>query len=338
MGVTIYDIAEQSGVSIATVSRVFNDNPRVSEVTRATVLEVAARLGYQPHVSARSLARRQTETVSAIVPMLTNYFYAEGLKGLQDRMNQTTFDLLVYSAPTLDEIEGQVEKALHRGRSAGVLLFSAPVEGELEKRLEASDLPVVLVDCYHANFDSISTDNRRGGEIAADYFLSRGAKAPAVLMANPHSVPASDRLDGFRSRMTAAGHPLPDSHIQVSSTDYHDGFNEEAGFQGMMALLESGCQTDAVFATSDVQAIGALEALRRSGVSVPDEMQVVGFDDLPIARYVGLTTLRQSMHEMGSRAFELLLDRMTKPAGAVTHTVFAPTLIKRQTTLEEVSE
>ena len=138
--------------------------------------------------------------------------------------------------------------------------------------------------------------------------------------------------------MTAAGHPLPDSHIQVSSTDYHDGFNEEAGFQGMMALLESGCQTDAVFATSDVQAIGALEALRRSGVSVPDEMQVVGFDDLPIARYVGLTTLRQSMHEMGSRAFELLLDRMTKPAGAVTHTVFAPTLIKRQTTLEEVSE
>ncbi|MDA0875093.1 MAG: LacI family DNA-binding transcriptional regulator [Bacteroidetes bacterium] len=336
MGITIYDIAEAAGVSIATVSRVFNDNPRVSDATRATVLEVAERLGYQPHVSARSLARRQTETISAIVPMLSNYFYAEVLKGLQDRMSASSFDLLVFSAPTLDEIEGQVEKALHRGRSAGVMLFSAPVRGELERQLQRSDLPVVLVDCYHPGFDSISTDNRRGGEIAADYFLSTGMTAPAVLMANPHSIPASHRMEGFRSRMQEAGLVLPKERVIVSSTGYHDGFNEQSGFEGMTKLLRSGQIPDAVFATSDVQAIGAIDAMRQAGVDVPGQVQVIGFDDLPIARYLGLTTLRQPMHEMGARAFDLLTERMNKPAAAVAHTVFAPTLVVRQTTREAI--
>lgn len=336
MGITIYDIAEEAGVSIATVSRVFNDNPRVSESTRATVLEVAERLGYQPHVSARSLARRQTETISAVIPMLSNYFYAEVLKGLQDRMADTPFDLLVFSAPTLDEIEGQLEKALHRGRSAGVMLFSAPVKGGLERQLERSDLPVVLVDCYHPAFDSISTDNRRGGEIAADYFLSTDMKCPAVLMANPHSIPASQRLEGFRSRMAHSGITLAEDHVIVSSTGYHDGFNERAGYEGMVTLLKTDSPPDAVFATSDVQAIGAMDALRQSGVEVPDQVQVVGFDDLPIARYLGLTTLRQPMHEMGARAFELLMERMANPDSTVAHTVFAPTLIRRQTTRESI--
>lgn len=336
MGITIYDIAEEAGVSIATVSRVFNDNPRVSETTRAAVLKVAERLGYQPHVSARSLARRQTETISAIVPMLSNYFYAEVLKGLQDRMSATSFDLLVYSAPTLAEVEGQLEKALHRGRSAGVMLFSAPVTGGLEKRLQQSDTPVVLVDCYHPGFDSISTDNRRGGEIAADFLWAAGVRTPAVLMANPHSVPASHRLDGFRNGLKKRDIVLPDNHLVVSSDGYHDGFNEQAGFEGMNALLKAGIRPDGIFATSDVQAIGAMDALRQSDVSVPEDIQVVGFDDLPIARYLGLTTLRQPMSEMGARAFELLMERMNRPASTVAHTVFAPTLISRNTTREQV--
>jgi len=336
VGITIYDIAEATGVSIATVSRVFNDNPRVSESTRAAVLEVADRLGYLPHVSARSLARQQTETISAIVPMLSNYFYAEVLKGLQDRMAETSFDLLVYSAPTLAEIEGQLEKALQRGRSAGVMLFSAPVKDGLEKRLQQSDTPVVLVDCFHSGYDSISTDNRRGGEIAADYLLSTGVRNPAVLMANPHSVPASHRLEGFRSGLAKQGLTLEDDHLIVSSDGYHDGFNEQAGYEGMKGLLESGIKPDGIFATSDVQAIGAMEALRHSDLSIPDEVQVVGFDDLPIARYLGLTTLRQPMPEMGARAFELLMDRMARPASTVAHTVFAPSLIARTTTREHV--
>jgi len=338
LGVTIYDIAEEAGVSIATVSRVFNDNPRVSEATRASVIQIAERLGYQPHVSARSLARRQTETVSAIIPMLSNYFYAEILKGLQDRMSDSPYDLLVFSAPTLDEVGGQLEKALHRGRSAGVMLFSAPVEEEMEARLKRSNLPIVLVDSFHTAFDSISTDNRRGGEAAAEFIISTGAKTPAVLMANPHSVPASHRLDGFKAALSRFGIELPDSNILVSSMGYHDGFNEQAGYEGMKSLLESDVKPDAVFATSDVQAIGALDALRQSGISVPEEIQVIGFDDLPIARYLGLTTLRQPMHEIGARAFDLLMERLDRPSTTVAHTVFAPSLIKRTTTRNSQSD
>lgn len=332
MGITIYDIAKEAGVSIATVSRVFNNNPRVSEGTRTIVQEVADRLGYQPHVSARSLARRQTETISAIVPMLSNYFYAEVLKGLQDRMSATPFDLLVYSAPTLDDVGEQAEKALHRGRSAGVMLFSAPVKGDLERQLQQSDTPVVLVDCYHPGYDSISTDNRLGGEIAAEYLLAAGVQEPAVLMANPLSVPASHRMEGFRGMLGRHGISLAPSHLVVSSEGYHDGFNEQAGYDGMMSLLEAGIVPDGVFATSDVQAIGAMDALRNSDYSVPEDVQVIGFDDLPIARYLGLTTLRQPMHEMGGRAFDLLMERMAHPESTVAHTVFAPALVDRQTT------
>ena len=333
MGVTIYDIAEKAGVSIATVSRVFNANPRVSDSTREAVLKVAEDLGYQPHASARSLARRQTETISAVIPMISNNFFAEVLKGLQDRMSTSPYDLLVFSAPNLNDVGPLLSKAMHRGRSAGMLLFSAPVQNGMEGQLKRGGQPVVLVDSYHHGFDSISTDNRRGGEAAAEFMIQQGIERPAVLMASPSSIPASQRLEGFQQRLEQAGRSLPESRIAAAdSLAEFDGFTENSGYAGMKSLLNQADLPDAVFVTSDIQAIGALQAIRESGLSVPDDIQLIGFDDLPIARYMGLTTLRQPMHDIGSRAFDLLLDRIERPGSPVAHTVFAPSLIERQTT------
>ena len=332
MGLTIYDIASKAGVSIATVSRVFNDSPRVSDKTRAAVLQVASELGYQPHASARSLARRRTEVVSAVIPMISNYFFAEVLRGLQDRMADSSFDLLVFSARSLDEMSAQLDRALHRGRSAGVLLFSAPVEGDLEALVENAGQPVVLVDGFHNTLDSISSDNRKGGVLAADHLIRSGVTRPAILMANRSSIPAGDRLDGFRSRLRSAGIALQDDMIVDSMDALNDGYNEQSGFRAMKALLESDGMPDGVFATSDAQAVGALEALKEAGIHPPHDIQVIGYDDLPVARYVGLTTLRQPMYDIGGRAFELLETRMSAPSGGVIHTVFSPTLIQRQST------
>ncbi|MDX1741089.1 MAG: LacI family DNA-binding transcriptional regulator, partial [Rhodothermales bacterium] len=155
MGVTIYDIAERAKVSIATVSRVLNNNPRVSAKTRSRVLEVAQELGYEPHPSARSLARRRSSVVSAVIPMVTNYFFMEVLRGLQDRLGQSEFDLLVYTARTVEEVGTQLDRALHRGRSAGVLLFSTPIGEHHIARMRRFGQPVVLVDCSHPEFDSV---------------------------------------------------------------------------------------------------------------------------------------------------------------------------------------
>jgi LacI family transcriptional regulator len=336
MGLTIYDIASKAGVSIATVSRVFNDSPKVSAKARESVLKVAAELGYQPHASARNLARRRTDVVSAVIPMISNYFFAEVLRGLQDSMADSEYDLLVFSARTLDEMSSQLDRALHRGRSAGVLLFSAPVEGELEKLVAASKQPVVVVDGYHAKLDSISSDNRQGGVLAADHLMHTGVRNPAVLMANRGSVPARDRLAGFQAGLAGTGVSLATSHIMESMHPLNDGYNEHSGYLGMKALLALKTPPDGVFATSDAQAVGALEALKDAGLECPTDVQVVGYDDLPVARYVGLTTLRQPMYDIGGRSFELLQKRLSSQTEGTVHTVFSPTLIQRQSTRASV--
>lgn len=336
MGLTIYDIASKAGVSIATVSRVFNDSPKVSAAARERVQKVAAELGYQPHASARSLARRRTDVVSAVIPMISNYFFAEVLRGLQDKMAETEFDLLVFSARTLDEMATQLDRALHRGRSAGVLLFSAPVEGELEALVEKAKQPVVLVDAYHSRLDSISSDNRQGGVMAADHLVRHGANKLGVLMANRGSVPARDRLEGFRAGLRSKGMVLDDACVIESQHALNDGYNEQSGYMGMKALLAMDEPPTAVFATSDAQAVGAMEALKEAGLGFPDDMQLVGYDDLPIARYVGLTTLRQPMYDIGGRSFELLQKRMASESEGTVHTVFSPTLVQRQSTRTSV--
>ena len=125
---------------------------------------------------------------------------------------------------------------------------------------------------------------------------------------------------------------LQDDMIVDSMDALNDGYNEQSGFRAMKALLESDGMPDGVFATSDAQAVGALEALKEAGIHPPHDIQVIGYDDLPVARYVGLTTLRQPMYDIGGRAFELLETRMSAPSGGVIHTVFSPTLIQRQST------
>ncbi|NNF03557.1 MAG: LacI family DNA-binding transcriptional regulator [Rhodothermales bacterium] len=331
LGITIYDIAEKAGVSIATVSRVFNDSPRVSDKTRDRVMNVAAELGYQPHASARSLARRRTEIVSAVIPMITNYFFTEVLRGVQDRMAETDFDLLVFSARTLDEVEIQLDRALHRGRSAGVLLFSTPLMNGMVERLTESGQPVVLVDSFHPAFDSISTDNRRGGEMAGEHLIEIGCTSPAMIMASPDSRPAADRKEGFLSILREAGIPADDNYVVSSSEGLNHGYSEKSGYEAAKKLLATGLRPDGIFVTSDIQALGVMEALREMDYEIPADVRIVGFDDIVVSKYIGLTTLRQPMYEMGSTAVRKLMDRLTTPDRPVSHTVFSPHLVTRLT-------
>lgn len=332
LGVTIYDIAERADVSIATVSRVFNKNPRVSGGTRARVLAVAEELGYEPHVSAQSLARQRTSVVSAVIPMMTNYFFVEVLRGLQDRLAESGFDLLVYSSVLMDDIDVQLDRALQRGRSAGVLLFSTPITRARAARLRRSNRPVVLVDSASGEFDSVSLDNVQGGYLATRHLIEGGHRRIGLVMANPVSVPAADRRRGYEQALREAGLPADPSLVALSADVRNHGFTEEAGYLGMRALLRRPQPPDAVFVVSDLQALGALRALQEAGRAVPGDVAVIGFDDIKLSLYVGLTTLRQPMYEMGCLAMEKLLQRMLHPDHPTTHTVFTPRLVPRSTT------
>lgn len=303
----------------------------MSEKTREKVLSVAAELGYQPHASARSLARRRTEIVSAVIPMITNYFFTEVLRGVQDRMAETDFDLLVFSARTLDEVEIQLDRALHRGRSAGVLLFSTPLMNGMVGRLTESGQPVVLVDSFHPAFDSISTDNRRGGEMAAEHLIEIGCREPAMIMASPDSRPAADRKEGFLSVLREAGIPADDNFVVSSSEGLNHGYSEKSGYEAAKTLLADGRSPDGIFVTSDIQALGVMEALRELGLDIPEDVCIVGFDDIVVSKYLGLSTLRQPMYEMGATAVRKLMDRLKTPDRPVSHTVFSPHLVARHT-------
>jgi LacI family transcriptional regulator len=332
LAVTIYDIAERAEVSIATVSRVFNGHPRVSPPTRRRVLAAAEEMGYEPHASARSLARQTTHLISAVVPMLTSYFFMEVIRGMQDRLEESAFDLLVYASRTLERVDAQLARAAQKGRSDGLLLVSTPLTAERARHLKSSGRPAVLVDSQHPDFDSVSIDNRKGAAEAVRHLLALGRQRIALILPNPESGPAISRRRGYEDALEEAGVPLDERLVWTSPEQELHGYTREAGFEGMKALLARGPAPDAVFAASDVQALGALWAARARGLRVPEDLAVIGFDDIRTSAYVGLSTLRQPMYEMGKVGVEKLLRRIADPSLPTSHTQFTPRLVARHTT------
>ena len=327
--ITIYDIAAQAKVSIATVSRAFNDSPRVSPKTRDRIFAVAKDLGYHPNSLARNLARQQSSLVSAVIPMMTSYFYLEVLQGVQSHIAASEYDLLVYSAPQLEDVEGLLESALTRGKSAGVLLFSTPMEASRVALLKSREQPVILVDQHHPDFDSVSIDNEEGGALATEHLLNQGYRRIAMIMANTDSVPAMKRAEGFRMAHRAANIEIDESLVVGSHDPAFHGYTEEAGYKAMVHLLKHPSRPEAVFATSDIQALGAKRAIEDAGLEVGKDIGLIGFDDIMISRYVGLSTLRQPMFDIGARAADLLLQRIEKPDAPVSHTVYSSALVAR---------
>ncbi|MGB3545037.1 LacI family DNA-binding transcriptional regulator [Rubrivirga sp.] len=336
MPATIYDIAEGAGVSIATVSRVLNGNPRVSDATRERVLKIANDLGYAPHASAQNLARRHTRLVSAVVPMMTSAFFVEVLRGVQDHLDATDYDLLVYASRTLDRVDGQLARAVQRGRADGLLVVSTPITDARAQTLRMSGQPVALVDAYHPDLDSVTVDNRWGGTVATRHLLDRGHRRIGLLMPVEASGPATRRQLGYRDAFERAGLEVDPALVVAADWDHeHYGYTRYAGYRAMQALLErfpTGEHPTAVFAAADVMAFGALRAAREAGLDVPGDLEVVGFDDIEPSAYAGLTTLRQPMAEMGRLATEMLLRRLEAPDIPTQHVVFAPDLVVRETT------
>jgi LacI family transcriptional regulator len=332
VSVTIYDIASRAGVSIATVSRVFSGRARVADRTRARVYEVARELGYEPNVSARSLARQSTEVICAVVPMLTSYFFMEVIRGVQDCLTEANYDLLVYASRSSERIHTRFDRALQPGRADGLLLCSPNVDTELAERLKASGYPVSLVDASHPDFDSVSVNNAEGGAAAARHLLALGRKRIGVILPHPDSAPGAERGEGFRRAVREAGLRLDPALIHVSDHTLQHGYTREAGYAGMRQLLARSPRPDAVFAACDAQAFGALRAIREAGLRCPDDVALIGFDDDVTSAYTGLSTLSQPMYEMGRAAADKLLRRIAEPDRPVSHTVFSARLIPRETT------
>lgn len=327
MSATIYDIAREAGVSIATVSRVFNKNENVSEKTRNKILTIAESMGYHPRAFAQGLARKKSRIITALVPVISNYFFMEVLGGIQDALVQYDYDLNIYNITSTNDLLEQVEYVVKKGMADGYLFISLHLKEPQWKKLKRYQVPITLVDEYDSEFDSVSVDSIEGAYTAASYFIQKKFQRIAMISAQPTAKPTRDRMKGYKRALEDAGRMI-DQNLIVTGDDLdRDGFTEKAGYQAMNKLIHMAGQPDACFCSSDIQAVGALKAQNDAGVTIP----LISFDDIQIAHYLGLSTMKQPMYEMGKLATHKLIERIGEPEKVVSHTVFSPELILRST-------
>jgi len=334
MTATIYDLAREAGVGIATVSRCLNNHPAVARDTRRRVLAVARRLHYQPHANAQRLASSRTNTFAAIIPFFTNYFFVQILQGIQDRALELGLDIVLHGVAEPAHADQALARSLQRGRVDGVLYFSMPVPEAYAPRIRQRRLPIVLVDGYHPWFDSIHIENRRGAFLAVQHLMRLGHRTVALISGRPSARPSQERLAGYRDALRTHGTPFDRSRVFAPRSTRLDGFTEEGGREAMRELLRARAKGDpitAVLVASDIQAVGALEEADRARVCIPEELALLGFDDIDLARHFGLSTMRQPLLEMGVLALNQLHHRINDPTLPPSVVSFVPRLVVRRT-------
>ena len=305
--VTIKDVAREAHVSVATVSRVLNGSGPVSEETRRRIREVAGALRYVPHNGARSLITSKTQTLGVLLPDLYGEFFSELIRGMDDTAQRHGFHLLI-SRAYADRHGIETAMRAMRGRVDGVMVMSPDLDADSLLNVP-STIPVVLLCSVSRGktLDSLIIENCRGTREMVSDLVARGHSRIAIIKGSPRNYDAAERLRGYRLALREAG------IAHDPSLELGGGFTEEGGYAATIELLAVNPRPTAIFAANDSMAIGALSALRESGVKVPDEMAVAGFDDIPLARYMDppLSSVRVPICELGARAVELLLNGIT---------------------------
>lgn len=328
MPATIYDIAKKAGVSIATVSRVFNNSANVSDKARKKVLAVADEMGYHPQAFAQGLASRKSNTVMIVVPVISNYFFMEVLGGIQDKLSEQNYELSIFNISPNKDIEEQVEHVLKRRWAEGYLFISIHLNEKSWSKLQKYNVPITLVDEYYEGFDSVSVDNAQGAYRAAKSFFKQGYERVAMLSALETSKPIRERINGYKRALNEFGLPFDEKLVVKGDSVHRDGFTERAGYEAMIKILTMEPMPEACFCASDIQAVGALKAMQDMGKKIP----IIGYDDIELAEYMGLSTIRQPMRDMGFFATQNLIDRMNNPEKAISQTIYTPELITRTST------
>ena len=304
--VTIKDVAKAAQVSVATVSRALNGHGNVAAGVRERVQAAADALRYTPHAAARSLSSRRTHTLGVVLPDLYGEFFSELVRGIDQAARERGFHLLVSSYHGHPEEQGAAMRAM-RGRVDGVLLMSPSLTATPACRDELAGTPAVVVNTRDAGdgVAALCVDNHGGAMAMVEHLAACGHRRIAFIAGPDDNFDAHERLRGYRD---ALARHVPDAAPWVVPGDFSEAGGHRAGQQ----LLASDGRPDAVFAANDMMALGCLFAFSHGGVSVPGDIALAGFDDIPLARYVhpSLTTIRVNIAEVGERAVHSLLAQM----------------------------
>jgi len=323
---TIRDVAREAAVSVASVSRVLSGGASVRPALRSRIEEAVARLGYVPHAGARMLSRAaRTDTLGVILPDMHGEFFSELLRGMDWEASARGLQLLL-STMHADAARGTAALRSMRGRVDGVVVMAPEVDPDLLFAHLPAGLCALLVNCapHHEARAELRVDNEAGAAEMTRHLLSLGRRRIVHIAGPSGNVDAAQRIAGYEREMAAAGLP---TRVLLGT------FREEAGHAAAKVLLDDIDAVDAIFAANDQMAIGALLALRRAGLTVPDDIAVAGFDDIPIARLISpaLTTMRVDIVSIGMRAVTRLAA-LIDGAADIAIEAREPVLIVRETT------
>ena len=305
-GVTISDVAREAGVGVGTVSRVLNKSSRVSDATRQKVLRVMEELDYVPNPFARRLSLGRTLTLAVIVPFFTRPSFVERLRGVEAAIAETEYDLVLYNVETVSKRDQCFQSVPRPERIDGLLILSLSLSDEHADHFRASGVPTVAVDNQHINLPRVVVDDVEGGYEATRHLIDLGHERIGFV---GDTYPNAFNFTSSYHRYMGYGKSLAEAGIADRPEYYETGEHGMDVARGLAHRLLSFEQPPtAIVAASDTQAMGVLEAARDRGIAVPDELSVVGYDDIEIAEYLDLTTIHQPLFESGWRATHLLFE------------------------------
>ena len=328
---TSHDVAREVGVSQSTVSRAIRRDPRVHPGTAARVLSAAERLGYAPNASARSLVTSHTGIVAVVLADITNPFYPQLVEALHEQLARTGYRMILFNERTDSRGDGGIERLLGSGGADGAVFLSVTIDAGVADLLASTPVPTVLLnrDAEAPLVDHILADQEGGAAQVAELLVRLGHTRIAFIGGPANTSTSRGREAGFQAALERHGRSLPPAMTRVGE------FTHQSGFQWAMELLNSDEPPTAIFCANDVIAFGALDATRRLQIKVPEQVSIVGFDDIPMAGWeaFALTTVRQQLTEMARDAARLLIARIEdRDAGDPRRIVFPTHLVQRSTT------
>ena len=326
---TVYDVAKEAGVSITTVSRVLNSPSLVRASTRTRVLDAIDKLGFVPKADARERARKQLGRIGILTPFFTFPSFVQRMRGIAESLADKPYELVIYPVDSLARLDGYLSMLPITRRLDGLIVITLPVSDTAAQRLIDNELKTILVEFHHPSFSSIEIDDTAGGKLAAEYLLAKGHQRFAFMGSGelPEYTlrPEEKRLDGFRQALNAHGIVLPEEYICK--------FPVQASGQpcDLANLFSLPDPPTALFAATDDLAIRALRFAHEHNINIPNDLAIVGFDDIDMAEYIGLTTVKQSLDDSGKMAVELLLGRLENPNRPIQHVKIQLEIVERQT-------
>ena len=327
---TIYDVAKLASVSIATVSRVLNSSEHVREETRNRVLKAIDELGFLPDAIARERARKDERHIGVITPFFTIPSITQRLSGIANTLMDTPYNLTIFPVDSQKRLDSYYTELPYSRLVDGLIILSLPIDETTLERFKKRDIPLLVMENHIKGYSSIEYDNQYGGQLAAEHFIKKGHQRCAFI--GNSLVPEytlsqeEDRFEGYRKALLNHGIALPEEYVKMPVLHSRDQD------QQILDLLDIDPAPTAIFTSTDELALRVLKIARKRGFRIPEDLAVIGFDDIDIAAYLELTTISQSLFESGKLAAEHLIAQIADPNRTVENTFIQHKLIERNTT------